>query len=194
MEYSPVVLLIVVVAISSLHMVAPDHWVPVTLTAFRRRLTRRRTYVLASSIGITHGVTSALLSVAVGEAGLLFLPVVYVRLMSALLLVAIALYIMVNSAREAGRPRGVESASLLVSVIPDPTLVPFVLFAFDLGPIFVSLITGLFIAATSLSLLMVVVLSYRGLERALSNIKPIYIDMVVAATLVAMAAFVYFFG
>ena len=194
MIYSPAVLLIVVIAISALHMVAPDHWVPVTITSFRKKFTRQRTYLLATSIGLAHGVSSAILSIAIAEIGLLFLPAVDVRLFSSLLLIAVALYVIANALREVDKPGKFESISLFVSVIPDPALVPFVLVAAESGLVFMSVLTGAFIAAACLALLTVVVLSSRGLEKALSNIKPVFVDFAVAAALLGMAAFVYFFG
>lgn len=184
----------VVVSISALHMMAPDHWVPVTLVSYRNRLTRRRTYFLAMLVGLTHGVSSVILSFVIAAIGSLFLPDAYIRLFSVLLLVAIAAYIILKSIRESRECAGIENASLLVSVIPDPALVPFILIAGTFGAAYSYFMMAAFVVAASISLLVVVVLSLRGLEKALAGIKPQTVDAVVAGALVAMAAFIYFIG
>lgn len=184
----------VVVSISALHMIAPDHWVPVTVVSYRSRLSRRRTYFLAILVGLTHGVSSVILSSVIAAIGSLFLPDAYIRLFSVLLLAAIAAYILFNSIRESRESAGIESASLLVSVIPDPALVPFILIAGTFGAVYSYFMMAAFVVAASISLLVVVILSMRGLERALAGIKPQTVDVVVAGALVAMAAFIYFLG
>ncbi len=194
LSYSPELLMVVVVSISALHMIAPDHWVPVTLVSYRNSLTRKRTYFLAMLVGLTHGVSSVVLSLVIAAIGSLFLPVAYIRLFSVLLLVAIAAYIILNSIRESRESEGIESASLLVSVIPDPALVPFILIAGTFGAAYSYFMMAAFVVAASISLVVVVVLSLRGLEKALAGIKPQTVDAVVAGALVAMAAFIYFIG
>ena len=74
LSYSPELLMVVVVSISALHMIAPDHWVPVTLVSYRNSLTRKRTYFLAMLVGLTHGVSSVVLSLVIAAIGSLFQP------------------------------------------------------------------------------------------------------------------------
>jgi hypothetical protein len=191
---TPSVLLVVVIALSALHMVAPDHWVPLTVTSHRSRHTRSRTVLLASGIGLGHGVSSAILSLAIAAVGSLFFPAYYVDLFSVALLVVIAIYIVVNARMEAKEGTEVGSVSLLVSVIPDPALVPFILVAERFGPGYTYLLLFAFVAAAVASLVLVISLATMGLARALARVSPQYVDYLVALALVLVAAFIYFEG
>ncbi len=194
MATTPSLLLGVVVALSALHMLAPDHWVPVTVAAHRNSFTRARTRVLASAIGLTHGVTSAALSLAIAEVGSLFFPTRYADLFAVLLLLIIALYIVVNAMREAKMGKGVESTSMLVSVIPDPALVPFILVAQTFGDAYTYLMLSAFVIAAVASLTVVVHFATVGLTKALVKVRPQLVDYIVALVLVSVAAFIYFGG
>ncbi len=174
-------------------MIAPDHWVPVTIASYRNHMARGRTYLLASAVGLTHGISSVILSFGIAEVGTIFLPYSYVTFFSVLLLVVIATYIIVNSLRESESAVRMENASVLVSVIPDPALVPFILLSESFGAAYGYILMAAFIGAAFLTLLVVVMLSVRGLEKTLSGIKPKTVDFVVAAALLGMAAFIYFF-
>ena len=194
MGTSPQLLLAVVAALSALHMLAPDHWIPVTVTAHRNRFTKFRTYLLSSAIGLAHGVSSAALSLVIAQIGSIFFPAYYVNLFAVLLLVAIALYIAVNAARKAKAGKKVESVSVLVSVIPDPALVPFILIAQGFGVAYTFAMMGAFVIAAVVSVTIVVFLATMGLSRVLSRMKTQYVDYAVALALILVAAFVYFYG
>jgi hypothetical protein len=187
-------LLIVVVALSALHMFAPDHWIPVTVASYRRNFTRTRTYLLASGIGLSHGVSSAALSVAIAEVGSFFFPTYYVNLFAVTLLVVIAIYIFVGAARKAKSGGKAESVSVLVSVIPDPALVPFVLIARGFGATYSWLMVIAFVVAAVVSVTLVVFLATKGLSVALSSMKAEHVDYVVAGALMLVAAFIYLYG
>ena len=194
MGTTPQFLLAVVIALSALHMRAPDHWVPVTVAVHRKAVTRIRTYLLASGIGLAHGVSSAALSLAIADVGSFFFPAHYVDLFAVLLLVAIALYIIANAARETREGTNAESVSVLVSVIPDPALVPFILVAQGFGVGYTYLMMSAFVVAAVVSVTLVVFLAVIGLSAALSRMRAEYVDYLVALTLILVAAFVYFYG
>ena len=196
MDSSPQFLLVAVTTLSALHMLAPDHWVPVTVASYRRSYTRSRTLLLASAIGLAHGLSSAVLSVAIAMIGSLFFPAYYVNLLAVLLLVGVAIYIIANAAREARAGLKAESVSMLVSVIPDPALVPFVLIAQGFGGAYTYTYAMLvaFVAAAVVSLVLVVHLALMGLSKALSRLREECVDYLVALALIVVAAFVYFYG
>ena len=194
MDPSPQFLLIVVIALSALHMLAPDHWVPVTVASYRRSYTRFRTLLLASAIGLAHGFSSALVSVAIATIGSFFFPAYYVNLFAVLLLVGVAIYIIANAARESKAGTKAESVSMLVSVIPDPALVPFILIAQGFGSVYTYAMLGAFVATAAVSLVLVVYLALVGLAKALSRLRAEYVDYFVALALILVAAFVYLYG
>ncbi len=194
MATTPSLLLGVVVALSALHMLAPDHWVPVTVAAHRNGYTRAKTFLLASGIGLAHRVTSVALSLAIVGAGLLLFPTYYVNLFAVALLLIVALYLVVNAAREARAGTKAESVSVLVSVIPDPALVPFIVIAQTFGDAYTYLMLSAFVVATVASAIAVVYVAVMGLTRALSKVRPEHVDYLVAVALVLVAAFIYFAG
>jgi hypothetical protein len=191
---TPQFLLTVVVTLSALHMLAPDHWVPITVASHRRGFSRTRTYLLAASIGLGHGVSSAILSFAIAIIGALFFPVYYVNLFAVLLLVVVAVYIVVNAIRNVKEGTKVQSVSMLVSVIPDPALVPFILLASGFGTLYSLALLSAFVIAAIVSVTVVVFLASIGLSKALVKIQPQYVDYLVAIALILVAAFIYFYG
>jgi hypothetical protein len=191
---TPSVLLGVVVALSALHMVAPDHWVPLTVASHRSRHTRLRTYLLATGIGLGHGTSSAALSLVIATAGSLFFPAYYVNLFAVAFLLVVAAYIAVKAASEVKAEAKAGSVSMLVSVIPDPALVPFILVAEGFGATYTYAVLGAFILAAVVSLVLVVFLATMGLSKALSKIRPQYVDYLVALALALVALFIYSYG
>jgi hypothetical protein len=191
---TPSILLGVVIALSALHMVAPDHWVPLTVTSHRNQLTRSRTYLLAFTIGLGHGVSSAALSLVIALVGSLFFPAYYVTLFAVVILLVIAFYILVKAARESKAGTKVGSVSMVVSVIPDPALVPFILVANGFGAAYTFAVLAGFIVAAVASLVLVTFLATMGLSRALSKVRPQYVDYLVALALVMVAVFIYLYG
>lgn len=194
MGTNPQLLLTVVVTLSALHMLAPDHWVPITITSYRKGFSKSRTYLLAAAIGLGHGVSSAALSLAIAVIGALFFPVYYVNLFAVLLLVAVAVYIVVKALRESEEGTKVESVSMLVSVIPDPALVPFILLAQGFGTFYSFALLGAFVIAAVVSVTIVVFLASVGLSRVLAKVRPQYVDYLVALALLLVAVFIYFYG
>jgi hypothetical protein len=175
-------------------MIAPDHWVPLTVTSQRNKLTRSRTYLLSAAIGLGHGVSSAVLSLIIAVVGSLFFPARYVSLFAVALLVVIAVHIVVKAAREAEAGTKVGSVSVFVSVIPDPALVPFILVADGFGVVYTFGMLVAFIVTAVASLVLIIFLATMGLSKALSKISPQYVDYLVGLALILVAAFIYFYG
>jgi hypothetical protein len=194
MGTTPQFLLTVVIALSALHMLAPDHWVPITISSYRRRFSRTKTYLLAATIGLGHGVSSSVLSLAIAVVGALFFPVYYVNLFAVLLLIAVAVYIVVKATKESREGTKAESVSMLVSAIPDPALVPFILLAHGFGTLYSSVMVGAFVLAAVVSVTIVVFLASIGLSKALSKVRSEYVDYLVALALILVAVFIYFYG
>ncbi|MDG6988051.1 MAG: hypothetical protein JRN21_01860 [Nitrososphaerota archaeon] len=167
---------------------------PITVVSHRRNYTRPRTYLLASGIGLGHGASSAVLSLAIAEIGAFFFLAYRVNLFAVFLLLVIALYIAVNAAKEARAGAKAESVSVLVSVIPDPALVPFILVAQGFGAVYTGVMSGAFAVAAVASVTLVVFLATKGLSSALSRVKPQHVDYLVALALVLVAVFMYFSG
>ena len=55
-------ILALAVILAGLHMLAPDHWIPLTVVSTRLRFSHRRTYATAAFLGILHAGTSATLA------------------------------------------------------------------------------------------------------------------------------------
>lgn len=175
-------------------MVAPDHWVPVTVISNRKSYARPRTLLIASAIGFAHGMSSTVLSLAIAEIGALFFPVHYVNLSAVFLLLVIAAYVIISAIRASRSGTKAESVSMLVSIIPDPALVPFILVARGFGVVYTGILVSAFVVTAVASLALVVFLAALGLSKSLSRIKPQYIDYLVALALILVAAFVYISG
>lgn len=175
-------------------MLAPDHWIPLTVTSHRSKLAKSRTYLLASAIGLGHGLSSAALSLVIATVGSLFFPAYYVSLLAVGLLLIIAAYIVVKAARETHAGTKVRTVSLVVSVIPDPALVPFILVASGFGLGYTYLMLGAFVVAAVVSLVLVIALATTGLSKILSKIRPEHVDYLVALALVLVACFIYLYG
>lgn len=175
-------------------MLAPDHWVPITVVSHRKSLPGSRTYLLASAIGLGHGLSSAVLSLVIAEIGTLFFPVYYVNLSAIFILLVIALYIIVQAIRETRAGTKAQSVSVFVSVIPDPALVPFILVAQGFGLVYTGVMVGAFVIVAVVSLTLVVLFASRGLSKTLEKINPQYVDYLIALVLILVAAFVYLSG
>ena len=190
-------LLIVAIAVAGLHMVAPDHWVPLITVSIGRNYSRRRKYEMAAAIGLGHSSSSALIAVVALSAGLTFLGPFISDLfyVSEALLVIIGIYFVLIGYREGGHEGspGTGNSLLLVSIFPDLALMPILLSGAGLPLYQISAILLSFIAATVLSLALIIGFSGSQIGLRLSRLKPNRMDYAVAAMLFGTALFLFLF-
>ena len=96
----PVAVLGLSILIASLHMIAPDHWTPILSYSISKKLKIRKTGFISFSLGLIHGIFSAILSFAIAIIGLYFFPELYLKIFAAALLIFVALYIIMNARHE----------------------------------------------------------------------------------------------
>lgn len=178
--------------IATLHMIAPDHWIPISALASKRHYAAPKTSAISLAIGITHGVTSAILSLLVAYAGMYLFGVTYVKLGSVILLIIISMYMALNGFREKKSDENVENSSLVVSILPDPAFLPIVLLAVGLGEIFVIALSTFFIVLSGIALMLVVILVRISLFRRIERLEPYVFDYIVSAVLLGTAALIFF--
>ena len=190
-------LLIVAIAVAGLHMAAPDHWVPLITVSIGRNYSRRRTYEMAAAIGLGHGSSSAFIAVVALSAGLTFLGPFVSDLfyVSEGLLVIIGIYFILIGYREDGRKNspGAGNSLLLVSIFPDLALMPILLSGAGLPLYQISAVLLSFIAATVLSLTLIIGFSGSQIGLRLSRLKSNRMDYAIAAMLFGTALFLFLF-
>jgi hypothetical protein len=180
------------ILIASLHMVAPDHWTPILSYSIGKKLKLRKTGFISFSLGMIHGVFSAILSFAIAIVGLYFFPELYLKIFAVALLVFVAVYIIINARHEEKIEKNteIEKSILLVSVIPDPAIVPIILIAVVYGMHFVYLTLSIFVIVSAVALLLVTIALSRVLIKKLATLTPKRIDYLVAAILLGTTIFV----
>lgn len=175
-----------------LHMLAPDHWMPISILSARRKYSDGRTGSYGFAIGTAHGLLSSVLALAIAFLGVSFLGYERIKIAPIVLLAAVCLYIFINAVKEERGNESIEDTSLLVSIIPDPAFLPNILASTVYGYIFIGFLSVLFVLAGGFSLALVSILAHRGLLKGLERVKPVDVDYVVIAVLVFTAIFIYF--
>lgn len=188
---SAIYLIILTITLASLHMIAPDHWVPISILSSRRKYSTGRTSSLSLSIGIIHGVVSVILSLLVAFAGVLLIGNATSRILAAILLIIVAIYMLVNAIKEKESERSIENTSVIVSILPDPAFLPFALLAITFGNTFLALICLIFVVSSGLALMIVVLLVRISIFRKLEKLKPTTVDAIVIAILILTALFIF---
>lgn len=173
-------------------MVAPDHWLPLSVASARRSLGSRKTLAIAAALGVTHSATSALVAVLVLLVGEVVAGLVhYLNTAGFILLIVVAVYFFLAGAAEAKAPRTSEHVALgsavAVSVFPDFALVPLVLLASPYGATYVGQLLAVFAVVSASSLTAVTAAARRGLLKSMERMPPYYSDYAVALILVITA-------
>lgn len=188
------VLISLAITLAALHMIAPDHWIPVSVVSARRRYGAGRMALASVGLGSAHGATTVALAAIALATGELYPALPHLADgISIALLVAVALYFLASSAYEAN-PGRFEGASLAASVLPDPALLPLAFSSIAYGPGLVWALSAAYAAAGAASLALVASLAHRGLTGALSRLSPRAVDAAIAAMLLATAVYVYVAG
>ncbi len=191
---SYVVLMVAATTLGLLHMIAPDHWAPVTALSLRRRYRDQFIAGIALVIGALHGLSSLALSLLVLFIGMRFIPLYYINTTSIVLLILVSIYILLSALHEHDKNIN-ESYSLAavvtVSSLPDPALIPVVLSVLTYGSLYTLLAGVAYTLASMSSVTLVVLLINRGLLRTLSMVNPRYIDYAAAVILLLTALYIY---
>ena len=185
-------LILITLTLATLHMIAPDHWMPISIISAKRKYLSAQTDAYSFSIGFAHGLLSALLALGIAYLGVSLIGYNQVRIGSVILLAAVCVYIFANVLKEKKNSESVENTSLIVSFIPDPAFLPIVLASVIYGGIFVGTLSLLFIFAGGISLMIVTSFARKGMLKALEKVDPVNIDYVVILVLVITAIFIYF--
>ena len=186
----PVTILLTTAVLAFMHMLAPDHWTPILSYSLKNKVNRKKTGVISLYLGFLHGLFSALLSLLIVFIGIYFFPTYYVRIFSILLLVFIAIYIIINAHFENENDRSISRSMLLVSVIPDPAIVPFILLAIIYGVPFVYTTVVLFIVISTISLFIVTIGLSNIIKSKINKITPKNVDYLVSLILLLTAIFI----
>ncbi|MCL4480512.1 MAG: hypothetical protein M1113_03385 [Candidatus Thermoplasmatota archaeon] len=185
-------LVFITLILAILHMLAPDHWIPLSILSAKRKYSNGRTAYYGFAIGTVHGILSSALALVIAFLGISFLGYGKIKIASIVLLAAVCVYILLNAFKERKAERNVENTSLLVSIIPDPAFLPIILSSAIFGYFFISFISVLFVVAGGLSLLVVTLLAHKGMLKSLEKVRPDNVDYVVVAVLLLTALFIYF--
>lgn len=187
-------LLLVALVISAVHMVAPDHWLPLTVIATARSYSSSRRYGIAAVIGVTHAGTSIVVGSVFLLAGYVLIHSYfkYLVLLGEVLLVAIGLYFIINGYREKEDQNATisETSALSVGAFPDLSLIPIVISAASLNLSQISIIFVIFTVSSCISLIAMVYIAEKSIGKALSKVPPKYMDYIIGGVLIATAAFI----
>ncbi len=191
---SPLVFILLAIIIASLHMIAPDHWLPLSALSVKRGYKQRRVRLVSALLGFLHGSTSVLLSLLILFLGLDLFGTGRLKAISIVILIAVALYILLNGVREGKAARSMENTSLLVSVFPDPAFLPIIIASAKFGFLYTAAVSFTFILSSIVSLILVLVVVMAGISDWASKMRPATLDRVIAIVLVLTAFYIYFYG
>jgi hypothetical protein len=192
--YSPLIFVVIAVVVASLHMLAPDHWLPLTALSLKRGYKKRRVLYVSAILGFLHGSISVILSLFVLFLGVTLFGLNALKEISIIVLIAVAVYLLANTIKETRASENVENTSLLVSILPDPVLLPVIIASYPLGKTELIIISISFVLASILALLVVLAVVMVGIAGRLSRLKGVTVDYVVILALVLTAIYIYFFG
>ncbi|MEM0141715.1 MAG: hypothetical protein QXN66_06795 [Thermoplasmatales archaeon] len=183
----------VAVLVSIFHMVAPDHWLPITIVSETNRFSRVKKYGVTASIGLLHGIFSSVIALAILYIGLLFLKRLaqYFEYGGLILLVIVGAYFLLNGFSERKSSNFAGNTSLVVSILPDFAIIPILLSASALSPYQLGIIISLFILVGTISLMGVVIVASYVANFALKRLNPAYFDYVIGTILFVTAATIY---
>lgn len=179
-------------------MIAPDHWVPLTVVSNRFNYHRRKIFSSAAMLGMLHAVTSEAIAGIALLIGVLLIRVyiTYMEIVSVALLVAVGIYFIANGYMEDEPDSGYSGASiksiLAISAFPDFALIPIMLAGSSMPALNIFWILLAFIIVSTISLTVMVYASTRGLSKAIEKLPPRYIDYVMGLILFLTAGIIAF--
>ncbi len=190
-----ILLLLVALSVSSLHMIAPDHWLPLTVISTAKSYSPTKKYGVAAALGFTHAGTSIVVAVAIFYAGLVLIHSYfsYLLLSGEVLLVIVGLYFIINGYRESGGETSIsETSALSVSALPDLALLPIVISGATLSSMQIGTILLVFFLSSGIALTAMVFIAGKGLGKAISMVPPKYMDYLIGGVLIATAVLIRF--
>ncbi len=192
------VIIVTVVVLGGLHMIAPDHWVPLMIVSRKMHYSSRKTYANAAALGGLHAITSEALAAIALIAGVFLVRsfLHYLEIASIILLLIVGIYFVLNGYTEVNPEEGYSSSSvksiIAISAFPDFALIPVMLAASPLPFISIAAVLLAFVLISALSLTVMAVGAMRGFSKALERFPPRYIDYIMGAVLFATAAILAF--
>jgi putative Mn2+ efflux pump MntP len=193
-----IILLLSLILLATFHMIAPDHWVPVSLVSSVRKFSNIKKFSFSILIGALHAFTSVLVALLALAIGLLLIRsfLSYLYDAGVVLLVLVGVYFLINGLRESKEESKLESFTmqsvLVISVFPDFALVPIIISSVPLSIIQIITLLIVFVIVSSFSLALIVFASSFGIAGALKNLKPSYLDYLIGAILFITAAILRF--
>lgn len=187
-----------VLILGGLHMLAPDHWVPLMVVARKLNYTSRKTVASALAMGSLHAITSETVAGIALIVGIFLVGnfLHYLDIASIILLVAVGIYFILNGYTEKNPENGYSTSSIRsilgISAFPDLALVPIMLASSPLPATSVLIVLVAFILVSSFSLAVMVYGAVKGFSRAMETVPPRYIDYVMGAVLFVTAAILAF--
>ncbi|MGP6207866.1 hypothetical protein ACNF42_07570 [Cuniculiplasma sp. SKW3] len=185
-----------VVVIGTLHMMAPDHWLPLSSLSRRFNYTRLRTQDIAAILGITHSLISVAVGIAASILGLIFVYYLNVgfTLVGRSLLGIVAIYFILNgyleSRQENHQVSETVKSALAVSVFPDFAIIPFMFSTLKMDLMNASEIVISFVAASTISISIMAYIGTKGLGNLLEKMPPYYVDYIMGIILIGTIPFV----
>ncbi|MCL4343651.1 MAG: hypothetical protein JRN26_00185 [Nitrososphaerota archaeon] len=194
MENSFLLISTVAALIAVFHMLAPDHWLPVTIISETRRFSNAKKYSITASIALLHGTLSSAIALAILYVGLVFLKQFdrYIIFSGLILLIIVGAYFVVNGFLERNADSIAGNASIAVSALPDFAIIPLLLSGSSFSLYQIGLIIAIFISAGIASLLAVVAAASFATGFALRKLSPAYFDYIIGAIMFITAASLYF--
>ncbi|MEM0138205.1 MAG: hypothetical protein QW100_00555 [Thermoplasmatales archaeon] len=181
------------ILVAVLHMIAPDHWLPITVISEAKGFSKVKKYGITASIGLLHGVLSSSIALALLYVGLVFLSkfIEYLTLAGILLLIVVGAYFFISGFLERGSNTIIGSTSISVSILPDFAIIPILLSASALNAYQIGVIVTLFILVGVASLISVVAAASYVTDLALKKVSPAYFDYAIGFTLLLTALYIY---
>lgn len=184
------------IVLAVLHMVAPDHWIPLTVVSKKFNYSSSKTYETALLIGILHSAASVTLAVVAYFIGELLVKnsLHFLYLSSVILLIIVGIYFIVNGYFEDFEDPESSTIStksiLTVSIFPDFAFIPIMLAASTLPLIQVSAVIMAFILLTCITVVIMTVGASKGFSRTMEKVPPRYIDYIIGAILFLTATII----
>ncbi|AFZ70773.1 hypothetical protein Calag_1051 [Caldisphaera lagunensis DSM 15908] len=192
MNIMDLILIISIILIASIHMIAPDHWMPLTVLSIKRSYSLGNIVFISALIGFLHSFISIIISLLILYLGLSLLNFTDLKYFSLALIFIVCIYFLVGLFKERKESNTLENSSLMVSILPDPAIIPFIINSSILGMNFLIFSIILFISISSLALAFISVLVNRGIIKALSKLKPYYADYLIIIILIITAIYILF--
>ncbi len=189
-----VILLGGTVLLAALHMLAPDHWLPLMAVSSARKFSARKKYTISSLLGFLHAMTSMVVALAALTTGILLIGhyLTYLYDGGIVLLIVVGIYFILNGYFESSNREEKENVSIWtalgISVFPDLALLPIMITGVQLNVVQLGSILIMFTIVSGVTLPVVVLAASGGFSKVIERIPSRYVDFVMGAILILTAA------